>query len=77
MKYSACKGAGRTKSTYLSVQYEWRRRRRFCVCAGHIQFARTMTWKGKHPLVELVTTTYQTGIKSTKEANKAKSTNVN
>jgi hypothetical protein len=33
-----------------------------------IEFARTMTWKGKHPLVELVTTPYQTGIKLTKEA---------
>jgi transposase len=33
-----------------------------------IQFARTMTWKGKHPVVELVTTTYQTGVKLTKEA---------
>jgi transposase len=33
-----------------------------------IQFAGTMTWKGRHPLVELVTTPYQTGIKLTKEA---------
>ncbi len=33
-----------------------------------IQYARTMTWKGNHPLVALVTTTYQTGIKLTKEA---------
>ena len=33
-----------------------------------IQFARTMTWKGKHPVVALVTTTYQTGVKLTKEA---------
>lgn len=33
-----------------------------------IQFAETMTWKGKHPLVELVTTTYQTGVKLTKKA---------
>jgi transposase len=31
-------------------------------------FARTMTWKGTHPVVELVTTTYQTGVKLTKEA---------
>jgi transposase len=36
-----------------------------------IQFSRTMAWKGKHPLVELVTTTYQTGIKLTKQAMKA------
>lgn len=36
-----------------------------------IQFARTMTWKGKHPLVTLVTSTYQTGIKLTKEAMEA------
>lgn len=35
-----------------------------------IQYARTMTWKGKHPVVELVTTTYQTGVKLTKEAMK-------
>ncbi len=33
-----------------------------------IQFARTMTWKGKHPVVELVTTSYQNGVKLTKEA---------
>jgi transposase len=33
-----------------------------------IQYASTMTWKGKHPLVSLVTTTYQTGVKLTKEA---------
>jgi Rhodopirellula transposase DDE domain len=28
-----------------------------------IQYARSMTWKGKHPVVELVTTTYQIGVK--------------
>ncbi len=33
-----------------------------------IQYARTMTWKGNHPVVALVTTTYQTGVKLTKEA---------
>jgi len=33
-----------------------------------IQYASTMTWKGKHPLVELVTTVYQTGVKLSKEA---------
>jgi Rhodopirellula transposase DDE domain len=33
-----------------------------------IQFATTMTWKGKGPIVALVTTTYQTGVKLTKEA---------
>ena len=27
-----------------------------------------MTWKGQHPVVEVVTTTYQTGVKLTKEA---------
>lgn len=36
-----------------------------------IQFAKTMTWNGKHPLVELVTTTYQTGVKLTKKAMQA------
>jgi hypothetical protein len=33
-----------------------------------IQFATTMTWKGQGPVVELVTTTYQTGVKLTKDA---------
>ena len=33
-----------------------------------IQFATTMTWKGQHPVVELVTTIYQTGVKLTKDA---------
>jgi hypothetical protein len=33
-----------------------------------IQYARTMTWKDTHPVVALVTTTYQTGVKLTKEA---------
>lgn len=33
-----------------------------------LQFTRTMTWKGAHPVVARVTTTYQTGIKLTKEA---------
>jgi hypothetical protein len=29
-----------------------------------------MTWKGHHPVVKLVPTTYQSGIKLTKEAMK-------
>jgi hypothetical protein len=33
-----------------------------------IQFAATMTWKGAHPVVELITTTYKTGVKLTKTA---------
>jgi transposase len=33
-----------------------------------LQCARTMTWNGKHPIVELVTTTYQTGVSLTQEA---------
>ena len=33
-----------------------------------LQFAASMTWKGQHPVVELVTTTYHTGVKLTKEA---------
>ena len=33
-----------------------------------LQCARTMTWNGKHPIVALVTTTYQTGVKLTQEA---------
>ncbi len=36
-----------------------------------IQYACTMTWKGKHPLVSLVTTVYQTGVKLTKQAMQA------
>jgi hypothetical protein len=36
-----------------------------------IQFARTMTWKGKHPVVSLVTTTYATGVRLTKDAMEA------
>ncbi len=35
-----------------------------------LQYARTMTWKGHQPMVNLVTTTYQSGIKLTKEAMK-------
>jgi Rhodopirellula transposase DDE domain len=35
-----------------------------------IQYASTMTWKGNHPVVTLVTTTYQTGVKLTKKAMK-------
>jgi hypothetical protein len=41
-----------------------------------IQFARTMTWKGKHPRVELVTSTYQTGIKLTRKAMQAVETHL-
>jgi hypothetical protein len=33
-----------------------------------IRFATTMTWKGRCPVVELVTTTYQTGVKLTEDA---------
>jgi hypothetical protein len=33
--------------------------------------ASAMTWKGNHPLVTLVTTTYQTGVKLTKKAMQA------
>jgi transposase len=33
-----------------------------------LEFARTMTWKGQHPIVDLVTTTYKTGVKLTKDA---------
>ncbi len=36
-----------------------------------IQYASTMTWKGEHPLVTLVTTTYQTWVKLTKKAMQA------
>ena len=33
-----------------------------------LQFARTMTWKGIHPVVKLVTTAYQRGVKLSKAA---------
>ena len=33
-----------------------------------LQFAKTMTWQGKHAIVELVTTVYETGVSLTKEA---------
>jgi transposase len=33
-----------------------------------LQFASTMTWKGIHPVVELVSTVYQSGVKLSKEA---------
>lgn len=32
------------------------------------RFAASMTWNGKHPAVKVVTTTYKTGIKLTKDA---------
>ena len=33
-----------------------------------LNFASNMTWKGKHPIVKLVTKTYETGVKLTKKA---------
>ena len=36
-----------------------------------IQFASTMTWKGVHPVVKLVTKTYETGVALTKDAMNA------
>ena len=33
-----------------------------------VQFAQTMTWKGKTPVVRLLTTTYHTGVRLTKQA---------
>ena len=33
-----------------------------------VAYARTMTWNGRHPVVALVTTTYQTGMRLTKAA---------
>lgn len=41
-----------------------------------IQYASTMTWKGDHPVVALVTTIYQTGVKLTKEAMEAVETHL-
>ena len=36
-----------------------------------LEFARTMKWKGRQPLVDLVTTSYKTGVRLTKEAMEA------
>lgn len=33
-----------------------------------LYFAQTMTWKGKHPIIKLVTETYQTGVRLTSQA---------
>ena len=33
-----------------------------------VKFAQTMTWKGKHPVVRLMTTTYHTGVRLSKQA---------
>ena len=41
-----------------------------------LQFAATMTWNGLQPLVDLVTTTYATGVKLSKEAMAALETQV-
>jgi hypothetical protein len=35
-----------------------------------------MTWKGNHPIVKLVTSVYQTGVKLTKEAMDAVETHL-
>lgn len=35
-----------------------------------LEYAKTMLWKGRHPVVKLVTTLYQTGVTLTKEAMK-------
>lgn len=33
-----------------------------------LRFGETMTWNGNHPIVEVLTTTYATGVKLTKDA---------
>jgi hypothetical protein len=33
-----------------------------------LQFAKTMTWEGKHAVVQRVTTVYETGVTLTKDA---------
>ena len=33
-----------------------------------LKFAKTMTWKGKNPVVKLVTQTYETGVRLSKKA---------
>ena len=41
-----------------------------------LEFARSMTWKGKHPTVELITTTYPLGIRLSQKAMTALETKV-
>jgi hypothetical protein len=41
-----------------------------------LQWARTMTWHGKPPLVALVTTPYHTGVKLTEAAMEAVETQI-
>ncbi len=41
-----------------------------------IEYARTMTWKGKPPVVRLVTTLYETGVKLTAQAMEQLETHV-
>lgn len=41
-----------------------------------LQYAKTMTWKGQHPVVELVTATYQAGVKLSQEAMAAVETQI-
>lgn len=36
-----------------------------------VAYSESMTWKGLHPLVDVVTTVYQTGVALTKEARGA------
>ena len=36
-----------------------------------VGFARTMTWKGKHPVVSVVEATYATGVKLTPQEMRA------
>jgi hypothetical protein len=33
-----------------------------------VEYSASMTWKGRHPVVDVVTTVYQTGVRLTKEA---------
>lgn len=41
-----------------------------------IEFAKTMTWKGRHPVVSLVTTLYKTGVRLSKNAMAALETQI-
>ena len=44
--------------------------------AAAVGFARSMTWKGKHPVVSVVETTYATGVRLTPEEMKASESEV-
>lgn len=56
--------------TWAVLEHHWNGALRDSVDTA-LHFAQTMTWKGKHPVVQLVTGLYQTGVKLTKDVSMA------